>query len=85
MSEKIFNFAFKGTNSKGKKISGVVVERNEGAARNFLLNQNINIKSIRKQTVFKKTSENKASLTHGRPSASAGGPSGGKLTFFILG
>ncbi len=52
MSEKIFNFAFKGTNSKGKKISGVVVERNEGAARNFLLNQNINIKSIRKQSDF---------------------------------
>lgn len=52
MSEKIFNFAFKGTNSKGKTISGVVVERNEGAARTFLLNQNINIKSIRKQSDF---------------------------------
>lgn len=52
MSEKIYNFAFKGTNTKGKPVSGVVVERNEGAARNFLINQNITIKSIRKQSDF---------------------------------
>lgn len=52
MSEKIFNFAFKGTNNKGKKINGVIAERNEGAARTFLLNQGIHIKSIRKKSDF---------------------------------
>lgn len=52
MSEKIFNFAFKGTNSKGKNITGVIVERNEGAARTFLMNQGINIKTIRKKSDF---------------------------------
>ncbi len=50
MKEKIHNFHFKGINIKGKKISGEVSEVSEAAAREFLANQNITVKRIKKKT-----------------------------------